>query len=93
MMVTPSKLSVIRKVAALARARPTLLLSWTEKAVWRKWNWPRLSFVYYESRVELELKFFGKEKNSKKEEKKTKKVCGLRDIHMRARAKNRGVTE
>ena len=39
MMGAPSKLSVIRKAAALARARPTLLLSWAEKAV----------FVYYES--------------------------------------------
>ncbi len=31
-MGAPSKLSVIRKVATLARARPTLLLSWAEKA-------------------------------------------------------------
>jgi hypothetical protein len=30
-MGTPSKLRVIRKVSSLARARPTLLLSWTEK--------------------------------------------------------------
>jgi hypothetical protein len=32
MMGAPSKLSVIRKAAALGRARPTLLLSWAEKA-------------------------------------------------------------
>ncbi len=30
MMGTPSKLSVIRKPVVLGRARPTLLLNWTE---------------------------------------------------------------
>jgi hypothetical protein len=30
MMGAPSKFSVIRKAAPLARARPTLLLSWSE---------------------------------------------------------------
>jgi hypothetical protein len=35
MMEAPSKLSVIRKASALARARPTLLLNWTEKAARR----------------------------------------------------------
>ncbi len=35
MMDYPSKLRVIRKVSALARARPTLLLSCTEKAARR----------------------------------------------------------
>ncbi len=32
MMGAPSKLSVIRKAAAFARARPTLLFSWSETA-------------------------------------------------------------
>jgi hypothetical protein len=41
MMGDPSKLSVIRKVVALARDRPTLFLSWEEKATRRKWNWTR----------------------------------------------------
>ena len=40
-MGDPSKLIVRRKTAALARARPTLLLSCEEKAARRKWNWPR----------------------------------------------------
>jgi hypothetical protein len=35
MMVTPSKLSVIRKTDVLARDRATLLLSWSEKAARR----------------------------------------------------------
>ncbi len=35
MMVTPSKLSVIRKDVSLVRTRPILLLSWVEKAVRR----------------------------------------------------------
>jgi hypothetical protein len=37
----PSKLRLIRKAAALARARPTLLLNCWEKATRRKWNWSR----------------------------------------------------
>jgi hypothetical protein len=41
MMGVPSKLNVIRTAATLERARPTLLLSWTETAARRKWNWPR----------------------------------------------------
>jgi len=36
MMGDPSKLSVIHKTAALARARPTLLLSWPENRAWLK---------------------------------------------------------
>jgi len=32
MMGAPSKLSVIRKAAAFARARPTLLFNWAETA-------------------------------------------------------------
>jgi hypothetical protein len=40
-MGAPSILSIIRKAAALARAKPTLLLSCEEKAAWRKWNWSR----------------------------------------------------
>jgi hypothetical protein len=40
-MDAPSKLSVIRKAATFARARPTLLLNCWAKAAWRKWNWPR----------------------------------------------------
>ena len=40
-MGAPSKLSVMRKAAVLSRASPTLLLSWTEKAARRKWNWSR----------------------------------------------------
>ncbi len=35
MMVTPSKLNVIRKVSSLASVRPTLLWSWAEKAARR----------------------------------------------------------
>ena len=35
MMGVPAKLSVIRKAAALARARPTLFLSLAEKAARR----------------------------------------------------------
>jgi hypothetical protein len=35
MMGAPSKLSVIRKAAAFARARPTLLVSWAETAARR----------------------------------------------------------
>jgi hypothetical protein len=41
MMGVPSKLSVIRKVATLTRARPTLFLSCWAKAAQRKWNWSR----------------------------------------------------
>jgi hypothetical protein len=32
-MVSPSKLNVIRKVVVLTRVRPTLLLIWVEKVV------------------------------------------------------------
>jgi hypothetical protein len=38
----PSKLRLIRKAAALARARPTFPLSPEEKAARRKWNPPCL---------------------------------------------------
>ncbi len=38
MMGVPFKLSVTRKAAALARARPTLLLRWAEKAARRWWQ-------------------------------------------------------
>ena len=37
----PSKLSVMRKTAALARMLPTLDLRCEENAARRKWNWPR----------------------------------------------------
>jgi hypothetical protein len=40
-MVTPSKLSVIRKVLSLSIVRSTFGLNSEEKSVGRKWNWSR----------------------------------------------------
>ncbi len=55
-MVVPSKLSIIRKVAVLARVRSTIALRCEENTVRRKWKSPQLvlynifDLFYYESR-------------------------------------------
>jgi hypothetical protein len=41
----PSRLRLIRKTGALARARPTFPLSCCEKAARRKWNWPLVDYA------------------------------------------------
>ncbi len=46
-MVAPSKLSVIRKAAALARARPTLLLSCAAVRIAERMHFSLFSFVLF----------------------------------------------
>ncbi len=52
----PSKLSVIRKAAGLARVSPTLDLSCEENAARRKWNGPLSELV--EQKVWLQRDIF-----------------------------------
>ncbi len=62
MIGVPSKLRLIRKAPASARARTTFPLSCCEKDARWKWNWPRSvklnSEVYYES-IKRESKIRG----------------------------------
>ena len=44
-MGVPSKLSVIHKTVVLTRVRPTFLLIWGQKSMWREWKNPRSDYT------------------------------------------------